>query len=34
MNRKMFELYDLLKESKMLHYDTLHGHRNVTTNGQ
>ena len=30
----MFELYDLLKESKMLHYDTLYDHRNVITDRQ
>ena len=31
MNREMFELYDLLKESNMLHEDTLYDHRNVIT---
>ena len=34
INREMFELYDLLKESKMLHHDTLYDHRNVITDRQ
>ena len=34
MNREMFELYDFLKESKMLHSGTLYDHRNVITEGQ
>ena len=33
MNREMFELYDLLQESKMLLSDTLYDHRNVITDG-
>ena len=31
MNREMFEPYDLLQESKMLHQDPLYDHRNVIT---
>ena len=30
----MFELYDLLKESKMLHLDTLSDLTNVITDGK
>ena len=29
MNREVFEINVLLKESKMLHQDTLHKHRNL-----
>ena len=34
MSREMFEPYDLLKESKMLHEDTLNEHRNIIIHGK
>ena len=34
MNREIFEQYDLLLESKLLHQDTLYDHRNVITDGK